>query len=142
MHITHLTYLLKVNSNGHFMKERVKELRGLAQKSVGVNDSAISIQITQTIQQIKLLDTQLEKIETGMMDITRFNDSVIMTIPDIGYINGGIILDEIGDIHRFSNPNKLLAFVGLDSSIYQPSNFQAKTTRMSKRSTHTTLCAR
>ena len=44
-----------------------------------------------------------------------------------------MILGEIDDIHHFSNPNKLLAFAGLDPSIYQPSNFQAKTTRMSKR---------
>ena len=34
-----------------------------------------------------------------------------MTIPGIGYINGGMILGEIGDIHRFSNPNKLLALL-------------------------------
>ena len=47
----------------------------------------------------------------------------------IGYINGGMILGEIGDIHRFSNPNKLLAFAGLDPSVYQSGNFQAKTTR-------------
>ena len=39
----------------------------------------------------------------------------------------------IGDIHRFSNPNKLLAFSGLEPSVYQSGNFQAKTTRMSKR---------
>ena len=32
-----------------------------------------------------------------------------------------------------SNPNKLLAFAGLDPSVYQSGNFQAKTTRMSKR---------
>ena len=106
---------------------------GLHQKSVGANDSAISIQITQTIQQIELLDSQLEKIEAEMTDIMKFNDSVIMTIPGIGYINGGMILGEIGDIHRFSNPNKLLAFAGLDPSVYQSGNFQAKTTRMSKR---------
>ena len=41
-----------------------------------------------------------------------------MTIPGIGYINGGMILGEIGDMHRFSNPNKLLAFAGLDPSYY------------------------
>ena len=68
-----------------------------------------------------------------MTDIMKFNDSVIMTIPGIGYINGGMILGEIGDIHRFSNPNKLHAFAGLDPSVYQSGNFQAKTTRMSKR---------
>ena len=133
MHMTHLANLLKVNSHGHFTKEQAKELRVLAQKSVGANDSAISIQITQTIQQIELLDSQLDKIEAEMTDIMKFNDSVIMTIPGIGYINGGMILGEIGDIHRFSNPNKLLAFAGLDPSVYQSGNFQAKTTRMSKR---------
>lgn len=59
--------------------------------------------------------------------------SVIMTIPDIGSTNGGIILSEIGDIHHFSILNKLLAFAGLTPSIHQSGNFQTKRTRMSKR---------
>ena len=63
----------------------------------------------------------------------KFNDSVLMTISGVVYINGGMILDEIGYIHRFSNTNKLLAFAGLDPSVYQSGNFQPKTTRMSKR---------
>ncbi len=46
-----------------------------------------------------------------MTEIMKFNDSVIMTIPGIGYINGGMILGEIGDIHRFSNPNKAACFL-------------------------------
>ena len=37
------------------------------------------------------------------------------------------------DIHRFSEPKKLLAFAGLDPSVHQSGNFQAKRTRMSKR---------
>lgn len=133
MHMTHLANLLKTTSHGHFKKEQALELRVLAQKSVGANDSAISIQITQTIQQIELLDSQLKMIEDKMTDIMRFNESVIMTIPGIGYINGGMILGEIGDIHRFSNPGKLLAYAGLDPSVYQSGNFKAKNTRMSKR---------
>ncbi len=68
-----------------------------------------------------------------MTEIMKFNDSVIMTIPGIGYINGGMILGEIGDIHRFSSPNKLLAYAGLDPSVYPSGNFQTKKTRMSKR---------
>ena len=56
-----------------------------------------------------------------------------MTIPGIGPINGGMILGEIGDISRFSKPRKLLAFAGLDPSVYQSGNFYAKKTRMSKR---------
>ena len=63
----------------------------------------------------------------------KFNDSVIMTIPGTGYINGGMMLGEIGNIHRFSSPGKLLAFAGLYPSVYQSGNFQARRTKMSKR---------
>ena len=133
MHMTHLAHLLEVSSHGHFTKEMAKELRVLAQKSVGASDSAISIQITHCIAQIELLDSQLKQVEAEMTDIMKFNDSVLMTIPGIGYINGGMILGEIGDIHRFASPSKLLAFAGLDPSVYQSGNFQAKCTRMSKR---------
>ena len=133
MHMTHLAHLLEVSSHGHFKKEQAKELRVLAQKSVGTSDSAVSIQITHAISQIELLDSQLKSVEAEMMDIMKFNDSVIMTIPGIGYINGGMILGEIGDIRRFSKPKKLLAYAGLDPSVYQSGNFNAKNTRMSKR---------
>jgi transposase len=124
---------LKSSSRGHFKKETAVELRVLAQKSVGTSDNSLSIQITQSIEQIELLDRQLEQIESEIEDIVRSLDSVIMTIPGIGFINGGMILGEIGDITRFSNPSKLLAFSGLDPSVYQSGNFEAKHTRMSKR---------
>ena len=133
MHLTHLSHLLSSNSHGHFKKETAVELRILAQKSVGTSDNSLSIQICQSIAQIELLDSQLEQIEAEMTDIVRSLDSVIMTIPGIGYVNGGMILGEIGDIHRFSQPCKLLAFAGLDPSVYQSGNFQAKHTKMSKR---------
>ena len=133
MHLTHLTHLLKSASHGHFKKETAVELRVLAQKSVGTSDKSLSIQITQSIEQIELLDRQLNQIESEMEDIVKSLDSVIMTIPGIGYINGGMILGEIGDIARFTSPSKLLAFAGLDPSVYQSGNFQAKHTRMSKR---------
>ena len=133
MHMTHLAHLLQEASHGHFGKEKARELRVLAQKSVGINDSSLSIQITQTIEQIELLDRQLFHTELEMANIVTCLHSVIMTIPGIGSTNGGMILGEIGDIHRFSTPGKLLAFAGLDPSVYQSGNFQAKKTRMSKR---------
>ena len=60
-------------------------------------------------------------------------DSVILTVPGIGFLNGAMILGEIGDISRFSNPSKLLAYAGLDPTVNQSGKFTAKTTRMSKR---------
>ena len=137
MHLTHLSHLLDSASHGRFKKDTAKELRVLAQKSVGSPDKAISIQITQTIERIELLDSQLRQVESEMQEIMNFHDSVIMTIPGIGCINGGIILGEIGDIRRFSSPKKLLAYAGLDPVIYQSGNYQAARTRMSKRGSRT-----
>ena len=51
MHMTHLAHILEVASHGHFGKDKARDLRVLAQKSVGVNDSSLSIQITHTIGQ-------------------------------------------------------------------------------------------
>lgn len=137
MHLTHLKNLLVSNSQGHFKKETALALRVLAQKSVGTTDRSLSIQITQSIAQIKLLDRQIDVVESEIRDIVISLDSVIMTIPGIGPINGGMILGEIGDINRFSKPRKLLAFAGLDPSVYQSGNFIAKKTKMSKRGSST-----
>lgn len=137
MHLTHLKNLLVSNSQGHLKKETALALRVLAQKSVGTTDRSLSIQITQSIAQIKLLDRQIDVVESEIRDIVISLDSVIMTIPGIGPINGGMILGEIGDINRFSKPRKLLAFAGLDPSVYQSGNFIAKKTKMSKRGSST-----
>lgn len=133
MHMTHLAHILECASHGHFKKDTARNLRVLAQKSVGINDSALSIQITQTIEQIELLDSQLFHTELEMANLITCLHSVLMTFPGIGTTNGGMILGKIGDIHRFSTPGKLLAFAGLDPSVYQSGNIQVKKTRMSKR---------
>ena len=137
MHMTHLANLLKHYSHGHFKKDTARELRILAQKSVGISDSSLALQITQTIEQIELLSHQLFDTELEMSNIESCLRSVLFTIPGIGIVYGGIILGEIGDIHRFSSPNKVLAFAGLDPTVYQSGNFQAKRTRMSKRGSKT-----
>ena len=62
MHLTHLVHLLEVSSHGHFNKEQAKELRILAQKSVGSSDRALSLQVTQSVEQIELLDRQIKDV--------------------------------------------------------------------------------
>ena len=101
--------------------------------SVVVKNTYISIQITQTIAQIELIESQLTELETVIEAAVDELDSVIMTVPGIGKLNGAMILGEIGDIKRFSDSSKLLAYAGLDPVINQSGKFNAKRTRMSKR---------
>lgn len=128
-----LCNLLSKASRGHFGKDTAEALKSLAISSVGVQNTYISIQITQTIAQIELLEQQIKELDSAITKVMGTLNSVIMTIPGIGTVNGACILGEIGDINRFSKSCKLLAYAGLDPTVRQSGLFSAKSTRMSKR---------
>ena len=79
------------------------------------------------------MNNQLDNVEAQTADIALAQDSVIMTIPGMSTFKAGMLLGEICCIHRFYNPNNLLAFAGLDPTICQSSKINASHTRMSKR---------
>jgi transposase len=130
-----LTTLLKTASRGRLGRDKALEIRELAKRSVASADCGF--QILNTIAQIELTASQLVSVEAKISTTFEALGSVIATVPGIGAINGSMILSEIGDIKRFSNPGQLIAFAGLDPTVSQSGNFQAKTTRMSKRGSGT-----
>lgn len=133
LHLTYLGNLLRKASRSRFGKEEAIALKSLAKSSVGTGNASVSIQITHSIAQIELLKKQIVELDTAITSIMIETNSIILTIPGIGFINGAMILGEIGDISRFSNPSKLLAYAGLDPTVNQSGKFNAKSTRMSKR---------
>lgn len=133
LHLTKLSNLLSNASHGRFNRESAVALKSLAKSSVGVKNSFVSIQITQTISQIELLESQVDEIDTVIKKIMSDINSVITTIPGISFVDGAMILGEIGNINRFSKPSKLLAYAGLDPTVYQSGKFKANSTKMSKR---------
>ena len=133
LHLTKLSNILSDASHGRFKRESAVALKSLAKSSVGVKNSFVSIQITQTISQIELLEKQVVELESVIKNIMNDIDSVITSVPGISSIDGAMILGEIGNINRFSNPSKLLAYAGLDPTVYQSGNFKASSTKMSKR---------
>lgn len=128
-----LSRLLSNASRGRFSRSTAEALKSLAKSSVGVKNPYISIQIAQTIQQIELLEQQIDEIEKVIKDTMCVLDSVIMSIPGIGAIDGAMILGEIGNIDRFASSAKLLAYAGLDPTVCQSGKFKARSTKMSKR---------
>ena len=133
MHLTRLTNLLSKTSKGHYKQSHAVQLKELASQSVGIKNDTLSLQILQSINQIELYNSQLEEVENEIKTIMEKIDSVIKTIPGVGSLNGAMIIGEIGDISRFEKPCQLLAYAGLDPSVYQSGNFNASRTRMSKR---------
>lgn len=128
-----LAKLLNTSSRGRFGLDKAKALIALAKDSVASYSFADSLSLSMTIEEIQFFSNQISRLETEMAIIMKELDSPIMTIPGIGVVIGAMILSEIGNIERFSNPNKLLAYAGLDPSIYQSGKFQPSSGSMVKR---------
>lgn len=108
------------------------EIQEIAKKSVGQSDDFYAFQIRQTIETILFFDKQIEVYEKEIASIMREHGQIILSVPGIGEITGAMILSEIGDITKFSSADKLLAFAGLDPSVYQSGQYEANL-RISKR---------
>lgn len=128
-----LTNILYNNSHGKYKYDDAVRLKNLAKNSIGLDNPAIDIQVKCLITQLKLYQEQIKDIDLDIKSLMEIIDSPITSIPGIGYILGAMIISEIGDIKRFSNPSKLLAFAGLDPVIKQSGNFQADQMKISKR---------
>ncbi len=128
-----LTNLLYNNSHGRYNQEKALQLKSLAKESVGLDNPAIELQIQCLIKQLHLYQKQIQDIDISIMTLMEIINSPILTIPGVGYTLGAMIISEIDDIKRFSNPSKLLAFAGLDPVVKQSGNFQSNSLKISKR---------
>ena len=128
-----LAKLLEVSSRGRFGLEKAKDIIALAKQSVGKYSSADVLSLGMALEEIEFFSRQIERIEHEIHLIFKEHPSPILTIPGIGEVVGAMIVSEIGNIRRFSNPNKLLAFAGLEPSIYQSGKFTPSSGSMVKR---------
>ena len=128
-----LTNLLFNNSRGKYNYEKALQLKVLAKDSIGLDNPAIELQIQCLIKQLRLYQKQISDIDVSIMTIMEIINSPILTIPGVGYTLGAMIISEIDDIKKFSNPSKLLAFAGLDPVVKQSGNFQSDSMKISKR---------
>lgn len=118
-----------------FAKRKIDELSSKATNSFGVKFclDSFSLQIKLLIEQVSFIEGQIATVEQEISILMGKINSPITSIPGIGPITGAVILGEIGDISRFSNPSKLVAYAGLDAAISQSGEFESTSNRMSKR---------
>lgn len=118
-----------------FAKRKINQLSNKAKSSFGVNMclDSFSLQIKLLIEQISFIDEQVSSVENEINTIMEKINSPITTIPGIGPVTGAVILGEIGDISRFSNPSKLVAYAGIDATVSQSGDYEASINKMSKR---------
>lgn len=130
-----LSKLLSKASRGRFAQGKAREIQVAAANTFGISyaKEAFAFQIRQLIEQICFSEKQLEQLESQIAGILHRTNQVIATIPGVGETLGAVILSEIGDIHRFDSPAKLVAFAGLDVRVNQSGEFTGTRNKISKR---------
>jgi len=130
-----LAETLRLASRNRVGLIKAEALKKVASNSFGIRfaQDAFTFQLRSMIEQLNFLETQIKQTEEEINQLMTSIDSVIETIPGIGPVTGATILGEIGDIHKFSNPKKLVAYAGIDASVSQSGQFDATHNVMSKR---------
>jgi len=130
-----LADLLAKFSRKRLGSNKADELSSAAKSSFGITfcRDSFTFQLRMMIEQIKYIEAQISDTETEIKRIMKALSSPIMTIPGIGKTLGAVILGEIGDITKFDNSKKLVAFAGLDATVKQSGEFEGTQNKMSKR---------
>lgn len=130
-----LISILNSASKGRLGNDKANEIKSVANESFGIRLAldSFSFEIKQLIEQIKFIEKQIAALEKQIQALLEKFDTPIQTLPGVGPVLGAIILSEIGDITRFKDASKLVAFAGVDPSIKQSGEFVGTHNKMSKR---------
>ena len=132
-HLTHLKNVLNTKGKGAKVKVDASALKDTAKKSVGCHDETAVFEISQLVIIIEVIEEQLTEYKKKIEELATTLNSPIFTIPGIGYIPGLSILSEINDIKQFSNSRQLIAYAGVDPSVYDSGEFSSSRGSISKR---------
>jgi len=130
-----LESLLLDASRGRFGLQKAQQIQARARQSIGVGflADAAGLEMRCLLAQIELLEQQRDQVDAALETLMHQIPQHITSIPGIGPVTGAAIVAEIGDVNRFDSVEKLVAYAGIDPSVYQTGQFRASEAHMSKR---------
>ena len=132
-----LSNLLSPNSPGRTVNISAKELKTLAKDSIAHHFPTKEFVLNRRIKELFFLQETLNQVNNLLKEIckncTKTQDvEILKSIKGVGDISAMHFVAEVGDIKRFSSVKKLIAYCGLDPTVYQSGVFQGKS-KLSKR---------
>ena len=109
------------------------EIRDTTRNSIGSWVPAKPLELQHTIRLIRELNNEIGEIEEQIQSIMDELNSLITTIPGLGFRIDAMILAKVGDFTRLDFPDKLLAYAGMSPSTYQSGQLKNCYPRMEKR---------
>ena len=131
--IIKLTNIIAKASNNRCGRELAERVRSAARNSIGTISEVKSEELKDTIERIRQLTTKIAELDKRIEEMMKEVGSSISTIPGIGKVLSAIIISEIGNMARFKNSDKLVAYAGISPTTYQSGQYKAPIARMEKR---------
>jgi transposase len=111
-----------IGTNNPWIKKRADEIRQAVKGTLGTSQIFV---IKECLEVIKTIDEGVENITAEIRSRMKAKEedlNIAMSIPGIGFIAGSTVIAEIGDFRDFETPDKLAAWTGIVSSVYQSAN--------------------
>lgn len=110
---------LRKVSHGHFSYSKFLSLKELANNTIGCSNDIFELELSSIVSLRKEVNSKIELLEEKITSIINELDPPTLSIKGIGPISCAGIISEFGDISRFKSADAMVAFAGLEPSIYQ-----------------------
>jgi transposase len=130
-----LTSVLKTTSRGRLSRAKAEAVQTAARDSLGLVKlgSVASFELRALLDQMAFLEHQVSAVEQQIELLMMRIEQHVTDIKGIGPVLAASLIAEIGDIHRFPRLESLVAYTGIDPTVFASGEFNAKETHMSKR---------
>jgi transposase len=130
-----LVELLRKASRGRFGFATAEHIRTSAQTSVGLRRGLDGMRMTihTLLDQLDATTPVRKKLEAQITELNARLPGYLMTLPGSNPVRTVSLFGETDPISSFKSPEQLVAFAGLDVTVYQTGQFQASRRHISKR---------
>lgn len=133
--VNELTAVLKKASRNRLGEERAEALQAAARDSLGMTrlGGVAGFELRALLDQITFLEQQVAAVEQQIETLLATVEQHVTDIKGISPVMAASLIAEIGDVQRFRRFESLVAYTGIDPSVFASGEFKATETHMSKR---------
>ena len=130
-----VTALLERASRKRLGRAQAEALQQAAVDSLGLTalGTVAGVEVRALLAQLALLEEQLATVDAAIGAVMATVEQHLTSIPGVGPVLAATILAEIGDIGRFERLEAVVAYAGLDPSVFESGQFQGRRGHISKR---------
>jgi transposase len=133
--LAELASVLKQTSRNRLGMERAEAVQTAARDSLGLAKlgGVASFELRALLDHIAFLEQQVAACEQQIEQLLATLEQHVTEIPGIGHVLAASLMAEIGDVSRFARFESLVAYSGIDPTVFSSGEFTATETHMSKR---------